>query len=95
LGLVITDWVSEEINGSRKSIRHRNHSISEDHRDLRVSLTSDAETSIHVSCAVTSKCMHHRASLWYINYTSIKLFNKTGPVPAVLEVMIVGHMVIN
>lgn len=35
---------------------------------------------------VISKWIHNRASLWSINYTSIKLFNKAQQVPTILGV---------
>lgn len=66
------------------SIRSRNLSISKTHGESTVSLTLQAVSYIHSHVwPVTCKCMRNKAGLWYVNYSSIKLFSKIKPVPAI------------
>ena len=68
------------------SIRGRNHGISKEtpkNIETEVSFMLRAESYIHMfGLLQASGWIHSRASLWYVNYTSIKLFNKIEPVPA-------------
>lgn len=67
------------------NIRRRSHGSPRKHGEMRVSLVLKAESYAHVWPA-TGKWVHNKASLWYVPHSSIKLFNKIEPVPAIFEV---------